>query len=220
MNSNDWRNAAACIEEDPELFFPKGTEGPWGLQIEQAKAICRTCPVVDSCLQFALTEDVDEGVFGGLTAKERASLNRSARRHSLPAAQVTEKAEQARQPARERTPQTLWEDNTVALFGGHLAWTGPAKVYVDGRNYTPKKLAFILDRGREPDGRVLGDCGNDECVLPAHVADDTERARCGTRAGYRRHHLNGETACDACRQANTDADNRLRRTGTTKQLAA
>lgn len=44
-------------------------------------------------------------------------------------------------------------------------------------------------------------------------------AECGTRSGYQRHRNAGEPACDACRQANTDADNRLRRTGTTKQAA-
>jgi hypothetical protein len=46
-----------------------------------------------------------------------------------------------------------------------------------------------------------------------------EPAKCGTRSGYLRHRKNGEEACAACRQANTDADNRLRRTGTTKAAA-
>jgi hypothetical protein len=43
--------------------------------------------------------------------------------------------------------------------------------------------------------------------------------KCGTRGGYQRHVRNHEPIDDACRQANTDADNRLRRTGTTKQAA-
>lgn len=47
-------------------------------------------------------------------------------------------------------------------------------------------------------------------------AQPRQPAECGTRAGYQRHLRLGEKACDPCRQANTDADNRLRRTGTTK----
>jgi hypothetical protein len=39
----DWRKSAACLDEDPELFFPLGTEGHWALQIEQAKAVCARC---------------------------------------------------------------------------------------------------------------------------------------------------------------------------------
>ncbi len=46
----DWRDRAACLDADPELFFPIGNTGPAILQIEEAKAVCRTCPVIDSCL--------------------------------------------------------------------------------------------------------------------------------------------------------------------------
>ena len=50
----DWRHRAACRDEDPELFFPIGNTGPALLQIEDAKAVCRRCDVVDQCLQWAL----------------------------------------------------------------------------------------------------------------------------------------------------------------------
>jgi len=45
----DWRNRAACLDKDPELFFPVGNTGPALLQIEEAKSVCRRCPVVDTC---------------------------------------------------------------------------------------------------------------------------------------------------------------------------
>ncbi|MEU6990305.1 hypothetical protein ABZ953_06540 [Streptomyces sp. NPDC046465] len=44
-------------------------------------------------------------------------------------------------------------------------------------------------------------------------------AQCGTRSGYQRHVRLKEPIDAACRQANTDADNRLRRTGSTKAAA-
>ncbi len=50
----DWRHNAVCREEDPELFFPIGNTGPALLQIEEAKAVCRRCPVIEQCLQWAL----------------------------------------------------------------------------------------------------------------------------------------------------------------------
>jgi len=43
---------------------------------------------------------------------------------------------------------------------------------------------------------------------------------CGTRGGYQKHRRHREEACPPCCQANTDADNRLRRTGSTVPAAA
>lgn len=46
-----------------------------------------------------------------------------------------------------------------------------------------------------------------------------EPAKCGTRGGYQKHLREKTEICGPCRQANTDADNRLRRTGTSKAAA-
>lgn len=212
---DDWRAKAACRDEDPALFFPNGDSGPNLLAIEQAKAICRTCPALEACAQWAADERVEYGIFGGLTEQERRAVHRGTVRRRLTPEQAAAKAEQARQQ-KPRTMQSIYDDSTVRLYGGHLAWTGPKKVHFKGQQFTPKQFCFVLDRGHNPDGPVRSECGNDECVLPAHLADTTERARCGTRPGYHRHRRNGQTPCAPCRQANTDADNRLRRTGTTK----
>jgi WhiB family redox-sensing transcriptional regulator len=72
----DWRHLAACREEDPELFFPIGTTGPALLQIEQAKAVCQGCAVIDDCLSWALESGQDSGVWGGLAEEERFALKR------------------------------------------------------------------------------------------------------------------------------------------------
>jgi WhiB family transcriptional regulator, redox-sensing transcriptional regulator len=76
----DWRHRAACRDEDPELFFPIGNTGPALLQIEDAKAVCRRCDVVDQCLQWALESGQDAGVWGGMSEDERRALKRRAAR--------------------------------------------------------------------------------------------------------------------------------------------
>jgi WhiB family redox-sensing transcriptional regulator len=72
----DWRHRAICRDEDPELFFPIGNTGPALLQIEQAKAVCRRCPVIQECLTWALESGQDAGVWGGLSEDERRALKR------------------------------------------------------------------------------------------------------------------------------------------------
>jgi WhiB family redox-sensing transcriptional regulator len=70
----DWSDRAACLREEPELFFPIGNTGPALIQIEEAKAVCNRCPVIDACLQFALASGQSAGVWGGLTEDERLAL--------------------------------------------------------------------------------------------------------------------------------------------------
>ena len=62
----DWRHEAACRDEDPELFFPSATLGPALIQIEEAKRVCRSCNVMDSCLQWAMDTSQEAGVWGGM----------------------------------------------------------------------------------------------------------------------------------------------------------
>jgi len=71
----DWRARAACRDVDPELFFPLGTSDANLVQIDAAKQICRTCPVCEPCLRWAL-DSGDTGVWGGTTEHERRSRRR------------------------------------------------------------------------------------------------------------------------------------------------
>ncbi|PFG19171.1 WhiB family transcriptional regulator [Serinibacter salmoneus] len=72
----DWRHEAACLTEDPELFFPIGNTGPALAQIDEAKAVCQRCTVSDQCLKWALETGQDSGVWGGLSEDERRALKR------------------------------------------------------------------------------------------------------------------------------------------------
>jgi len=71
-----WRDRAACLDEDPELFFPIGNTGPAFRQIEKAKAVCRRCEVIEACLSWAMESGKDDGVWGGLSDDERRALRR------------------------------------------------------------------------------------------------------------------------------------------------
>ncbi|MFI8003133.1 WhiB family transcriptional regulator [Streptomyces sp. NPDC086010] len=80
---DNWRMHAACRDEDPDLFFPIGSTGPALVQVEEAKAVCGTCPVREQCLDWALEYAQDAGVWGGMDENERRALKRRrARRHA------------------------------------------------------------------------------------------------------------------------------------------
>jgi WhiB family transcriptional regulator, redox-sensing transcriptional regulator len=71
-----WRDRAACLGVDPELFFPIGNTGPALSQIEEAKTVCHRCEVVEPCLSWAMESRQEDGVWGGLSADERRAVKR------------------------------------------------------------------------------------------------------------------------------------------------
>ena len=74
----DWRDRAACLEVDPELFFPVG-EAHTAEQVAEAVAVCMPCPVRADCLRYALTA-THAGIWGGKTEAERVQIQRRRRR--------------------------------------------------------------------------------------------------------------------------------------------
>jgi WhiB family redox-sensing transcriptional regulator len=77
-----WHSRAACLEADPDLFFPIGESGPALLQIAEAKRVCGRCPVRQQCLEWAITTGQHAGVWGGLSESERHALTRRRARQS------------------------------------------------------------------------------------------------------------------------------------------
>lgn len=71
-----WREQAACLHEDPDLFFPIGNSGPTLVQIDEAKAVCGRCPVVEQCLDWAVHVVQVDGIWGGMTESERRAMKR------------------------------------------------------------------------------------------------------------------------------------------------
>jgi WhiB family redox-sensing transcriptional regulator len=67
----DFLAEGLCAQTDPEAFYPEFGHSPI-----PGKRVCRACPVRAECLEYALTHDERFGVWGGLTAQERAKLRR------------------------------------------------------------------------------------------------------------------------------------------------
>jgi WhiB family transcriptional regulator, redox-sensing transcriptional regulator len=70
-SSSDWMYYAKCTGMT-HLFFGVPSERPNAKAIreELAKSICRTCFVVDVCLNYALANN-EQGIWGGLNEEER-----------------------------------------------------------------------------------------------------------------------------------------------------
>lgn len=59
---------ALCTEVDPDIFFPDPSDLGG---IFEAKSICSECPLTRQCLQYAIDNSLKDGIFGGMTPKER-----------------------------------------------------------------------------------------------------------------------------------------------------
>lgn len=64
-----WMARGNCRDEPPSRFFPSD-----GVGVELARRICKTCPVKEPCLEYALQERVDHGVWGGASERERRRI--------------------------------------------------------------------------------------------------------------------------------------------------
>jgi|10_taG_2_1085330.scaffolds.fasta_scaffold03898_6 WhiB family redox-sensing transcriptional regulator len=61
---------AACKGEDTAVFFPSTWQG--NTSSRKAKSICSKCAVTHQCLDYALKNEIQHGVWGGLNPYERA----------------------------------------------------------------------------------------------------------------------------------------------------
>ena len=61
--------AGNCQDYSPSTFFPSD-----GVGVDAARAICGDCPVKDRCREYALTERIEHGVWGGCSERERRRI--------------------------------------------------------------------------------------------------------------------------------------------------
>lgn len=73
--TDSWRGRARCRGVDPVIFHPVNDE-----DADEAKAVCALCPVREACLEYAIAAREKDGVWGGLTARERRRVIRRRQR--------------------------------------------------------------------------------------------------------------------------------------------
>lgn len=64
-----WMSQGNCRLYAPATFFPSD-----GVGVDRARKICATCPVIETCLDYALEERIEHGVWGGCSERERRRI--------------------------------------------------------------------------------------------------------------------------------------------------
>lgn len=85
-----WVADALCTQVDPELFFP--TRGRQG---RATRRVCAGCPVRVECAEYAIGRSELDGVWGGLSPKQRKAARRARRRAPAPDGTTTTGTETA-----------------------------------------------------------------------------------------------------------------------------
>lgn len=164
--SYDWRDDGECRRHDPEMWFPGDTTGPWIPQIEEAKAVCRMCPVLRECRDWAMGHRQESGIWGGMTEQDRVAYRRRM-------ARAAAAAETPLPTLRPNLTLTEVYATLTTTVDDHIDWLGGGATTVGGSCYSPNRLAWAVTRGTTPVGSVVRYCDRPQCV--AHIEDRAER---------------------------------------------
>jgi hypothetical protein len=70
----------ACLDADPDLFFPEDDDPKYLATVQAAKAVCMGCSIKFECLEYALSDSSLLGVWGGTDHNDRKRIRRRASR--------------------------------------------------------------------------------------------------------------------------------------------
>ena len=74
MDDTSWMTRGSCASIPPSTFFPSDGSG-----VEVARKICASCTVKVPCLEYALEQRIDHGVWGGCSERERRRISKRRR---------------------------------------------------------------------------------------------------------------------------------------------
>ena len=66
-----WCSSGACNSSNTDAFFPAMNDID---AVNAAKAVCAICPVITDCREYAMDNDIEFGIWGGMTPGERAGM--------------------------------------------------------------------------------------------------------------------------------------------------
>src|ERR1700758_820929 len=78
--ASNWRAASACLNADPDMFFPVAVSNAASKQVSRALRLCQECTVRQHCLDFAMQTGEKDGIWGGTTPEERIRARRGRNR--------------------------------------------------------------------------------------------------------------------------------------------
>ena len=78
IRTDSWRAVARCRGLDSCLFYPYDEED--GDDARVARQVCAECPVVDECLESAIENREEYGIWGGKSPRQRRSIKRMRRK--------------------------------------------------------------------------------------------------------------------------------------------
>jgi WhiB family redox-sensing transcriptional regulator len=73
-----WMQDGHCRYYPPAAFFPND-----GVGVVAAREICNECPVKAQCLEYALVNRIEHGVWGGCSERERRRILKRRRQDVL-----------------------------------------------------------------------------------------------------------------------------------------
>ena len=76
--STEWMADGRCRDYAPGTCFPRD-----GVGVIIAQRICAECPVAVHCLEYALANHIDHGIWGGRSERERRRILRERRRRRV-----------------------------------------------------------------------------------------------------------------------------------------
>ncbi len=71
MIESEWMASGQCRNYPPETFFPSSGAG-----VAVARRICRSCDSQQICLEYALVNHIDHGIWGATSERQRRKLRR------------------------------------------------------------------------------------------------------------------------------------------------
>lgn len=80
---DEWWQHAKCLGMNAEFFYPSRGES-----LKAPIAVCKTCPVSEECLEWALDNGEKHGIWGGMSERRRRTIRSGRRRTAAAAARL------------------------------------------------------------------------------------------------------------------------------------